>query len=377
MIYLDYNATHPPFLDVLQKSVVDYGSNFANPSGISYPSQKNQARIEMARKRIARQLSIMHGLDADPQQLLFVSTGTEALHSLALAFSSTSKGRSTVKVLISPYEHESMVAACDFAGMQIELLPASQDGRVDPDSVRRRLAQGDIDLISVMAVCNETGALQPLDEIISIAQEFEVPVISDTIQAAGKLPLELKGLQGMVLNGHKIGAGYGTAVVWLADPDGYRPIFRGGLQENERRAGTENLISIISVPEAFDRQIEHSQSGSIRHDWHDRIEEMLVTECNARIAAFGSPRNSTTYAVFPAMYNMDFLLMALDREGILCSTGSSCKSRTRQPSQTLLRMGYSREESLQALRFSTGFFTTEEEIERFLAIFPVLYHRCL
>lgn len=380
MIYLDYNSTHPPFLDLLHKSLDEYGNNFANPSGISYPSQKNQGRIEAARQRIARQLTAMHGLDADPAQLLFVSTGTEAVHHLASAFSSRSQsGEPTA--LLSPYEHEAMVAACRFAGMDVELLPASHDGRLDPDAVRQRLARGGISLISVMALCNETGVLQPLDDITAIASEFDVPIITDSIQVAGKVPLKLKGVHGMVLNGHKIGAGYGTAVVWLSDRDGFKPLFRGGLQEGERRAGTENLPSILALPEAFERQIERSQSVNehlrIRHDRHDRIEEMLISQCDARIAGSASPRNNTTYAVFPEMENMDFLLMALDREQILCSTGSSCKSRTRQPSQTLLRMGFSEAESLQALRFSTGFFTTEEEIERFCTVFPALYRQCL
>lgn len=376
MIYLDYNSTHPPFLDLLHQSLEEYGKNFANPSGISYPSQRNQGRIESARLHIAQRLQGLHGLKARPEQLLFVSTGTEAVHHLVAGFA-----RPGETVLLSPYEHEAMYAACRFSGMNVEHLPASGDGRVDPQSVRERLARDQVALLSVMTVCNETGVIQPLDEILSICSEYEIPLITDSIQAAGKTPLSLSGVNGMVLNGHKVGAGYGTAVVYISDPERFRPLFRGGLQENERRAGTENLPAILTLPGALQRQFEKLETTDekqrIRNRWHERIEEMLVSECQARIAGSTAPRNNTTYAVFPQMENMDFLIMALDREKILCSTGSSCKSRTRQPSQTLIRMGFSETESLQALRFSTGFFTTDEEIDHFCAVFPRLYRQCL
>lgn len=379
-MYLDYNATHPPFVDILEKSIRSYNENYANASGISYLSQKNQGRIEASRAELCQQLQSFHKATIEPIDLLFVSTGTEALYSMVNSFY---KEADQPIALISAYEHEAMVAACEAAGFLIERLPASYSGMVDPESVKIRLQNGKpVSLVSVMAVCNETGVIQPISEIAQIVHNFEIPFVTDSIQATGKYPIDLSMVNGAIVNGHKIGAGYGSAAVYINHKNKhgmitrFKPIFEGGLQENERRAGTENLPAILSLSAAFKRQIEnHTQKLSANR--HRKIEEMLKIECDAIITAEQSNRSNTSYVVFPKMENMDFLLMALDRENILCSTGSSCKSRTRQPSATLLRMGFSESEAMQALRFSTGYFTTDDEISEFCERFPKIYRTAL
>ena len=387
MIYFDYNATHPPFTDILKQGVDAYSDNFANASGISYPSQKNQGRIEKARQQIADDIEKLHQTKINPDQILFVSTGTEALHHLVAAFanliqsnvSSKSNSKSKPVILTSPYEHGAFEAACRFSNLSIERLPANQDGLVDLDSVRQRLRQGGIDVVSVMSICNESGVIQPVHKIAKVCAEFEIPFFSDTIQSAGKLPVSFDQIQGGILNGHKIGAGYGCAAVWLGEGISFQPIFQGGLQENERRAGTENLPAILSLAASLKRQLQHieSENRPFRHSRHKRIEEMLIQTCDAAIVGERSDRSNTSYAVFSKMQNMDFLLMALDKAGILCSTGSSCKSRTRQPASSLIQMGFSANEALQALRFSTGLFTTDQETDQFIELFPSLYRKCL
>ncbi|MBW7857169.1 MAG: aminotransferase class V-fold PLP-dependent enzyme [Leptonema sp. (in: Bacteria)] len=381
-MYLDYNATHPPFIDILESCIHDYIDNYANSSGISYLSQKNQGRIEASRAELCQQLQSFHKAAVEPIDLLFVSTGTEAVYSMIKAF--RKKSETEPIVLISAYEHEAMVAASESAGFRIERLPASASGIVDPESVRNRLKNGKLPtLVSVMSICNETGVVQPINEIANIAHEFEIPFVTDSIQATGKYPIDFSLVNAAIVNGHKIGAGYGSAAVYVnhTAKDGtitrFQPIFEGGLQENERRAGTENLPAILALPKAFQRQIENYSKKGLSINRHKKIEEMLKIECEATITAESSKRSNTSYAIFPKMENMDFLLMALDREDILCSTGSSCKSRTRQPSATLLRMGFSQEEAIQALRFSTGYFTTNDEIDDFCDRFPKIYRTCL
>lgn len=390
MLYLDYNATHPPFTDILHEAVDAYHTNWANPSGISHSSQRNQARIEQARSSILAGLHVMHGwtaasdvhkTPAPPGRLLFLSTGTEAVYHMIAAFADQPCRR----IIVSPYEHECMYAACRHFGFDIDMLDADSTGRVDPDQVRAKLQSDPAALVSITAACNETGVIQPLREIRDALQAagHNIPLLSDSIQVAGKTLLDLSPADAIITNGHKVGAGPGAAALSMRDSLPFRPIFRGGLQEQERRAGTENLPAICSLDAAIRRQGDFLGSaapaqrpGHAPEAAHAVIETMLKEHCGAVIVAEGSPRTATTYAVFPAMQNMDFLLMGLDREGILCSTGSSCKSRARRPSDTLQRMGFSAEESLRALRFSTGFFTRADDVERFCATFPALYHRC-
>lgn len=393
MLYFDYNSTHPPFIDLMQGAIQAYQSNWANPSGISHPSQRNQARIEQARSSILHHLHTMHEPDrsgtgisspdagnvrntqAGQRDLLFLSTGTEAIYHMVAAFAD----RACRRVLVSPYEHECMYAACIHHRLEMDMLDGDATGRVNPDDVKNRLNAGPYAFVAVTAACNETGVIQPLTEIRSAmdAAGADIPLLSDSIQVAGKSTLDLSPADAIAINGHKVGAGPGASGLALNKRFGYHPIFRGGMQERERRAGTENLPAILSLEAALQRQHGHVTAGpSDASKHHEAIEAMLKDRCGAIIAGEGSPRTPTTYAVFPEMQNMDFLLMGLDREGILCSTGSSCKSRARQPSSTLQRMGFSVEASLRALRFSSGFFTQSEEVDRLCQIFPALYDRC-
>lgn len=366
MIYLDYNATHPPIPEVLEKNVARLISNPANPSGISAFSQANQAWIEESRARLA----LLLGSWVKPGHLHFVSTGTESLYQLLSSF--TSHGDT---IITSALEHSAFFAACEDLGLTVEKIPVDPGGRASPDDLAavcdRIAASGrKVACVSVMGMHNETGVLHPVSELARVSRDRGIPFVSDMIQAAGKVPLEIDELDGFVINGHKFGAGFGAAVVVIRGRRA-RPLFRGGLQEDERRAGTENLSAIGALPDALEKQL-HSLSEKMERTaaFQKRIEDFLIGECGAKVAARESPRApNTTFAVLPRAANMDFLLMGLDRSGIVVSTGSSCKSRTRRPSQTLLALGFSEAESLRALRISTGLYTNVNEIESFLNAF--------
>ncbi len=371
MIYLDYNATHPPIPEVLQKNMARMISNPANPSGISAFSQANQAWIEESRARLATLL----GSWVRPGHIHFVSTGTESLYQLLSTFAS--RGDTVVS---SALEHSAFYAACDDLGFLVEKMPAHPDGTAAPDDLARLLKRiGEsgrrVSCVSVMGMHNEIGVLHPVSQLGRVSRELGIPFVSDMIQAAGKLPVDLEEIDGFVINGHKFGAGFGAAAVVVRGRRA-RPLFRGGLQEDERRAGTENMAAIGCLPDALEKQLESLPDKMVRTaGFQKTIEEFLVGECGARIAAAGGRRaTNTTFAVLPRAENMDFLLMGLDRAGIVVSTGSSCKSRTRRPSQTLIALGFTEGESLRALRITTGLYTTADEIEAFLHAF-VLAHK--
>ncbi len=375
MIYFDYNSTHPP-LDFILKSNLDlYLKNYANPSGISFYSQKSFGRIEQSRKKIKELLKTFYNFDFEDSFLVFNSTGTEAVYQMVNSFFEPSRPF----VIVSPYEHDCFYSACESLGIRMIMLSANPDGIVNPEEIEfliqhHKIEPKDISFIGCIYASNETGVLQPILEISKIAKRYQIPLISDTIQVAGKFSYDFSVLDGFTMNGHKIGAGAGCSVFVSKNSLNIKSIFKGGLQENEFRAGTENLYAILNFQDAFEWQMKQKENYKKNQYFQKQIEEFLEVECNAIVVGKNSKRiSNTTYAIFPDLKDFDFALISLDQNQIVCSTGSSCKSRTRQPSNTLLRMGFSKELSMQAIRFSTGIFTESSEIEIFCRIFNDLY----
>lgn len=368
MIYLDYNATHPPLQDIFEKNWKRYLQNPANPSGISVASQKNQAFIDKKRK------SISDALGWKPDSVKFASTGTEATYWLVKSFAARRPEAS--HCILSSCEHDAMIAACQDAGLKIVYLPVTRQGLTDPAELAKLLQSGKLEsgnlqphsvaFASIIHASNETGVIQPVEKLSAICRSYEIPFLSDCIQSAGKIPLPMEWLDGLLLNGHKLGAGAGTSVAAFAPMyvDDIASLYRGGLQEEETRAGTENLLSIASMADAFRFQLENMEEKTLRLSPLHADLEGFLKDRGVTIAGEDSPRlSNTTYAVFSNVEHMDFLLMGLDQAGIVCSTGSSCKSRTRQPSRILLKMRFSEKESMQALRFSSGINTTGSDFE--------------
>ncbi|MCB1138956.1 MAG: aminotransferase class V-fold PLP-dependent enzyme [Leptospiraceae bacterium] len=402
MIYLDYNATHPPIQEIFEKNWKRYLENPANPSGISLASQKNQSFLDRRRKEIAALLA----LPADC--IRFSSTGTEATYWMIRTFaegqeragssvhnadrdlSATSPSPSPSALpssgpscILSACEHDAMIAACQDAGLNIRYLPL-HEGRVMPQDLEemlQSLSESErrvLRFVSVIHASNETGVIQPVAELSRICRKYNLPFLSDCIQSAGKIPLPVSEFDAFLLNGHKLGAGAGCAVTVFAPQHLRRivPLYRGGLQEEETRAGTENLLAIGNFADAFALQLSMmAEKESRLRPQHARLESFLK-EKGVIIAGEASPRlSNTTYAVFQNLENMDFFLMGLDQAGVICSTGSSCKSRTRQPSRVLRAMGYSEKDSMQALRFSSGLETTAEEFDSLMEVMNHLLSR--
>ena len=376
MIYLDYNSTHPPFRGIMETNLSRYFEEFGNPSGISHFSQKASGEIEKSREKLINLLNSHSSEALDIDGMHFVATGTEAVYQMVFSFS----GKPSA--ILSPYEHECMYAACEDAGQKIVLLKSDETGRVSPESLKSAIetaGRANVSFVSCITASNETGVIQPVAELSAICRENEIPFITDAIQAAGKMQFDPGLFDAFAMNGHKFGAGLGCACVFFKSSERIKSIFRGGLQENENRAGTENLFAILNFIDAYEFQLKSlDHKNTMLLDFRKDIEHMLLSRCGAVIAGEKSLRlANTTFAVFPEMENMDFLLIGLDQSSIAVSTGSSCKSRTRQPSQVLKRMGFSTEESLRALRITTGIFTSRGQIDEFCGLFPEIYSRAL
>lgn len=352
--YFDYNATHPPYPEILESSLEDYLENFYNPSGITRYSLKNQGKIEQTRKYLSK---ITGGIE---KQFVFSSTGTEANHLLIQSLRVLYPNLTSV--IVSPFEHSSMYAALDVYGFSIELIQTNKTGTINLKHLDFLLQREPRPVICLYAG-NETGVIQPAEEIHKLTKRYGTVFYSDLMQAFCKIPIPFSCFDGYSFSGHKIGAGMGGAVTYLPEANPKFRLFGGGNQENEHRAGTENSYAISCLQKVTEVQLLSLEEKMSRLKGFQSKLEVALESFGCEIIAKNENRlPNTSFFILP-IQTVDFFLLGLEEKGIIVSTGSSCKSRAREASKSLLYMGYSEEEALRAIRISTGSFTTLEELE--------------
>ena len=353
--YFDYNATHPPLSQILEKNLGLYLKSYFNPSGASRFSLDRQSSIEEVRNYLAT-------LTKKPKKsFVFCSTGTES-NQIMLGYVFSSKYFNTA-CYVSPFEHSSIYGALDNLKVEYEILKCKRDGYIDLDYLIEKMKSNPLPVVVLLAG-NETGVIQPYKEIADVCRNYKMPFLSDLMQAYCKIPIDFSYFDGFTFSGHKIGGGMGGAVVCLPlDIKSDYKIFKGGNQENNFRAGTENTPSILSIMDASVLQLSTLEEKNKRLlRFRTSIENNLKEKGCTIIAENSNRLPSTTFVILPTE-DIDFILMGLEEKGIIVSTGSSCKSRAREASPSLLSMGYTKEEALRAIRISTGYFTTEEDVE--------------
>lgn len=368
MIYLDYNATaplRPEVRDWLEASLRQ--GLFGNASSVHALGQRARRHLEDARARIARIGQ------RKPSEVIFTSGGTEA-NNLALRGSLLGRKSGSPRLLVSATEHPAVLEPARRLrdeGVELEIIPVDAEGRLRLDALEQALERPTT-LVSVMAVNNETGVLSPLAEIVALAQARGARVHVDAVQAAGKLPLPVEA-DLVTLSGHKLGAPPGIGVLLGRASLGLRPELLGGPQERGHRGGTEPFLLAVCMAIALEcaeasRAEEHPRLLGLR----DRLEAGLRQLGGVRIVGEARARAPGTSTALFSGIEGDALLQALDLAGVAASSGSACSSGSLEPSHVLLAMGFSAEESKSAVRFSTGFLTTPEEIDRVLVLLPGL-----
>jgi len=363
--YFDYNATHPPFTKIVSEAYTEYSVNFYNPSGATRFSLSRQSIIESARSYFSEITG------KDKKQFVFCSTGTEA--NTLLVASLVDYLKQFKRVFISPFEHSSFYGPLDFYGIQYELIQTNKTGLIDLEDLSSKMKEDPAPIFMIYAA-NETGVIQPMSDIHSIAKEYKMPIFSDLMQAYGKININYSLLDGFTFSGHKIGAGMGASLVY--SPESYLKkefgIFKGGNQENNHRAGSENSAAIQAFELVSKEQFKTLSEKNLRLTAYRNQIEKVLTKLGAEIIAENSPRlPSTTFTLLP-IDDIDFFMLGMEEANLVVSTGSSCKSRTRDPSFSLLKMGYSKEEALRAIRISTGYFTTQDEVDRLIEVMTQL-----
>jgi len=370
-IYMDANATTPLLPEVLEAMRPWLLERFGNASSIHQHGQQARAAVEHARESVARLLNCRES------EIVFTSGGTES-DNLAL-FGLVKPGD---HLITSSIEHHAVLHAAERLqerGIDVTFLPVSSEGQVDPDEVRRALRPNTM-LISVMMANNETGVIQPVEEIGRIAQEADVWFHTDAVQAAGKLSIDVKALSCdlMSISGHKMHAPQGTGVLYVRRGTRIEPLFYGGAHERQRRAGTENVAGIVGLGKAAEMAGDALRDGTMERvaALRDRLEQGIlarVEDCAVNGAGVSRVPNTTNLR-FDNLEG-EALVIAVDLKGLAVSGGSACMSGATEPSHVLTAMGLVSTSARASLRFSLTKLNTEDEIDAALKLVPAAASR--
>ena len=359
--YFDHNATTPVSPEVLEAMLPVFVEVYGNASSIHHYGQAAKQKLDEARRQVAEFLR------CHPNEIVFTSGGTEADN---LAIFGIARQRCGPRhIITSAIEHPAVLNACaqvEREGVEVTYLAVGGSGVVEPDAVRRAL-RPDTVLISVMHANNELGTVQPVAEIAAIAREAGVPLHSDGVQAAGKIPISVNeiGVDLYSISGHKIYAPKGVGALYVRKGVKLAPILFGGRHERDRRAGTENVPGAVALGSAAAWMRENQSELNARiAGLRDRLEQgITATVDSAAVNCARSRRVPNTSNLRFSGVDGEPLLISLDLKGFAVSSGSACSSGAVAPSHVLTAIGLSREDARSCLRFSLGRSNDEAQVD--------------
>jgi cysteine desulfurase len=360
--YLDWNASariYPQVVE-LMSSVLSEGGN---ASSVHSEGRCAHNHIEAAREQVAQLVN------AALRGVIFTSGGSEA-NSLAL---SGLAGNGTIdRILISRIEHPSVIASAELKGVKLSLIPVNSDGIVDLAELEATLSKaanaGERVVVSIMWANNETGILQPIEEIVRLAHAHAALVHCDGVQAAGKVPVDFaaSGLDLMSLSAHKIGGPQGVGALVVRPSIVLAPMLKGGGQELSRRAGTENLSGIAGFGLAAELIANDNSVSKISHLQGQLEFEIKKIRSDAVIFGEAQKRLPNTTCVAVPGTTAETLLIMLDLAGIAVSSGSACSSGKVASSHVLAAMGVDDALARSGIRISLGRSSTAEDVKKFI-----------
>ncbi|MGD8192245.1 cysteine desulfurase family protein [Brevibacillus ginsengisoli] len=366
MIYLDNSATtkpHPQVVDVMTKAMQQY---YGNPSSLHHKGVEAENVLKQARSLAAQSLHVK------PSEIIFTSGGTESnnLAIKGIAFQYQGRGK---HIITSQVEHPAVYSVCkqleDF-GFETTFLPVNEDGRVSPEDVERAIRPDTI-LVSIMHVNNETGTIQPIQQIGKLLQQhpklfFHV----DAVQSFGKVPLAIRewGIDLLSLSAHKFHGPRGTGLLVKREGITLQPLLIGGGQESGMRSGTQNVPGIAGMAKAMrlvaENQIVDTPQLS---KMSQRLKEGLaqIPNCLINTPETGAAPHIVNFSILGV--KPEVLIHSLEDKGFLVSTRSACSSKANEPSRVLMATGMNKERALASIRVSLSRENKLEEIDQFLA----------
>jgi cysteine desulfurase len=374
-VYWDYNATTPLDGAVREAMAPCLDELYGNPSSVHQLGRAARVRLDEARERIAGVLG------CQPSELIFTSGGTESVN-LAILGAARSLKRRGQHLITSAIEHHAVLHCFEHLaqheGFELTVLPVSSAGQVDPDDLRRALRRDTI-LVSVMAANNEVGTLQPLADLSALSREHGCVFHCDAVQWFGKMPfpgMHEFGCDLVSLCGHKFHGPRGSGLLYVKSPLQLRPLLLGGSQEDERRAGTENLAAILGLARAIELFVRPPVFPALElRRMTDRLIQALTSIPGVHFHGHERDRLANTVAISVIGTDGIALVAGLDLEGVCVSSGAACSAGSLKPSHVLQAMGVSPESASAMVRFSLGRGSTEAELEYVLQVVPRVVER--
>jgi cysteine desulfurase len=370
-VYLDNNASTPVLPEVLDAMRPFFTEHFGNASSIHHHGQETRSAVERSREAVAALLGCR------ASEIVFTSGGTEA-DNLAI-FGLVKPGD---HIITSTIEHHAVLNSCKHlqeTGHEVTFVPVDGKCLVSPEDVRQAL-RPNTKLISIMMANNETGVLQPVEEIGAIAADADVYFHTDAVQAVGKVPTDVKsiGCDLLSISGHKLHAPQGVGALYVRKGTILQSMMLGGRHERSRRAGTENVAGIVGLGKAAELAQTSLQNGGTERiaAMRDRLEHALLQQVEASgVNGAGTRRVPNTTNIYFDHIEGEAMIIALDLKGLAVSTGAACSSGALEPSHVLVAMGMSPARARASIRFSLGKQNTPEDVDFAFGLVPATIAR--
>ena len=364
-IYLDYNATTPVDPRVIEAMLPYLTTHFGNPSSSHHYAEQPRRALATARQQVASLIG------AAPEEIVFTGSGSEAdalaIHGTVMAH----RRPSSVQVITQVTEHPAVLEACRALhrrfGTEVTYLPVGRDGRVDPQDLAGAITPRTA-LVSIMAANNETGVLQPIEELARVVRQRGALFHTDAAQAVGKIPIDVGrlGVDLLSVVGHKMYAPKGVGALYVRSGVLLEPLVPGGGQERGLRAGTENVALAVGLGAAADlARRELADGGPQRlQELRDLLYRRLNDHLPGRVRITGHPARRLPGTLHISIIGVRGDDMLAATPAIAAATGSACHARSQDPSPVLLAMPQDHGQALSALRLSLGRWTTRSDVER-------------
>ncbi|MCL4492482.1 MAG: cysteine desulfurase NifS [Nitrospirae bacterium] len=367
-IYLDNNATTAVAPAVLEEMLPYLKDLYGNPSSMHTFGGQLGSTIREARAKVAALLG------AEPEEIIFTSCGTESDNTAIMSALEIYPHKR--HVITTRVEHPAVYSFCKHLarkGYRVTYIPVDSKGRLNMDAFYKAL-DDDTAIVSVMYANNETGVIFPVEEIGTVLRERDILFHTDAVQAVGKIPLDTRTLpiDMLSLSGHKLHAPKGIGVLYVRKGTRFYPYIIGGHQEHGRRAGTENIASIIALGKACELAAENLETeGTYLSRLRDKLEAALLRRSpDARINGDTEHRLPNTTNISFEYVEGEAILLRLDEYRICASSGSACTSGSLEPSHVLRAMGVPFTAMHGSIRFSLSRYNTEEEIDKVIETLP-------
>ncbi len=366
-IYLDYAATTPVREEVLEAMLPFFKEKFGNPGSINTFGSEAMGAVDNAR------ISISKILNAKLNEIIFTGSGTESIN-LAIKGIARANKQKGKHIITSKIEHPSVLESCkslEKEGFEITYLQPDSEGIISADKVKSSIRKDTI-LVTIMYANNEIGSINPIKEIGFICKQNKILFHSDACQAAGSLDINVNSLNVdlLTINGSKIYAPKGIALLYVKSGTKIEPIIHGGNQEFGLRSGTENVPGIIALAKALQLAKAEEKSENKRlTDLRDKLIQGIQKAIpKAKLNGSKTNRLPNNINISIPSIEAETLLLLLDEKGIAASTGSACTTKTLEPSHVLTGLGLKEKEANSSIRLTLGKYTTESEINTTLNV---------